>query len=112
MPIPNGRDRLRKAIETGESEWTVAEVRSDKGCEFGKWLDDLPPAKKTSERYTGLRSMHAEFHKAASEVLALALSGKKSEASSAMASGSHFRVVSAKLVLDLSDLAKSDEAKA
>ena len=102
------KHRLRQAIETGESEWTVADVRSDKGCEFGKWLDDLPPAKKTPQRYSDLRSLHAEFHKAASEVLTLALSGKKNAAQVAMASGSHFRVISAKLVLDLRDLAKSD----
>ena len=102
------KHRLRQAIETGKSDWTVAEIRVDNRCEFGGWLENLPPSKKTSERYAHLRSLHTEFHKVASEVLALALSGKKKEAQVAMSMGSPFTEVSAQLVLSLSKWAKSD----
>ena len=42
------KHRLREAIKTGESEWTVAEVRADDRCDFGEWLDQLPASKKSS----------------------------------------------------------------
>jgi hypothetical protein len=100
--------RLRQAIETGKSQWTVAEVRADDRCDFGDWLKRLPVSKKMSEPYSDLRSLHAEFHKAASEVLQLALAGKKGEAEAAISMGSHFSQISAKLVLTLSNWAKSE----
>ena len=71
--------RLFQAINTGESDWTVAEIRADDCCDFGDWLKHLPVAKRTSERYARVKSLHTEFHQAASEVLALALAGKKEE---------------------------------
>ena len=100
--------RLFQAINTGKSEWTVAEIRADDRCDFGDWLNHLPVAKRTDERYSRVRSLHTEFHKVASEVLALALSGKKEEAQVAMSMGSPFTEVSAQLVLSLSKWAKSD----
>ena len=39
--------RLRQAIDTGMSDWTVAEVRADDRCEFGEWLRDLPAVAET-----------------------------------------------------------------
>jgi methyl-accepting chemotaxis protein len=102
------KSRLREAIETGKSEWTVADVRADDRCEFGDWLEKFPLSKKTSDRYTHLRSLHTDFHKAASEVLELALAGKKEEAENAMSRGSRFSNTSTELVLTLSKWAKSD----
>jgi methyl-accepting chemotaxis protein len=102
------KHRLRRAIETGTSDWTVAETRQDDRCDFGQWLKDLPLSKKTAERYRELQTMHTEFHEAASEVLALALAGEKEEAQIAMARGSRFADVSAQLVLCLTKWAKSD----
>ena len=102
------KHRLRQAIETGKSEWTVPEVQADDGCEFGDWLKHVPPSEKTSGRYSHLRSLHSEFHKVASEVPALALSGKKDEAQVAMSTGSRFKEITTQLVLTLSKWAKSD----
>ena len=100
--------QLRQAIETGKSEWTVSEVQADDRCDLGEWLDHLPLSKKKSEHYSRLRSLHTNFHKAASEVLALALSGKKEEAQEAISFGSRFTDISSKLTLVLSEWAKSD----
>jgi hypothetical protein len=102
------KHRLRQAIQTGKSEWTVAEVQADDRCDFGDWLKKLSPSKKTSESYRDLRTLHTEFHDAASEVLALALAGKKDEAQVAMSTGSRFTEISTKLVLSLSKWAKSE----
>jgi hypothetical protein len=101
------KHHLRQAIETGQSDWTVAEVRADDRCEFGNWLQNLPPLKKRSERFSCLRSLHTEFHAAAAEVLAMALSGKKKEAQTAMAPGSRFSKISAELTLTLSKWSES-----
>jgi hypothetical protein len=103
------KHRLRKAIDSGECEWTVVEVKQDDRCDFGQWLKKLPLSEKTSEQYRELQQMHTEFHKAASEVLALALAGKKEEAQTAMSQGSHFADISAKLVVSLTKWSKSDK---
>jgi hypothetical protein len=100
--------RLRLAIETGKSEWSVDEVRANNRCEFGGWLERLPAAQKMSDRYTSLRALHTDFHQAASEVLELALAGRKKEAEAAMQSGSRFIDVSTKLVLTLTRWSKTD----
>lgn len=101
---------LREAIETGKSEWTVAEVKANDHCELGNWLKQLPNDKKISERYSHLCSLHADFHDAASTVLALALSGKIKDAQDEIAAGSHFSKISTKLTLTLSQWAKSEIA--
>jgi methyl-accepting chemotaxis protein len=103
--------RLRQAIETGDSEWSVEEVRADDRCEFGGWLERLPAGKKTSERYSSLRALHSEFHEAASEVLELALAGRKQEAGEAMRMGSRFMEVSSRLVRTLSQLSETGSGK-
>ena len=102
------KHQLRQAIETGKSEWTVAEVEADDGCELGDWFEHLPLAKKNSAQFSHLSSLHSEFHQAASEVLALALSGRKEEAKEAISSGSRFTQVSTQLTLALTAWAKSD----
>ena len=105
------KHRLRQAIETSKSEWTVAEVQADDRCDFGDWLKNLPLSKRTSERYRDLRTLHTEFHVAASEVLALALAGKKEQAQVAMSTGSRFAEISTRLVLSLSKWAKTDSVE-
>jgi methyl-accepting chemotaxis protein len=95
--------RLFRAIDTGTSEWTVAQVRLDTRCDFGAWLTSLPLSERLSERWKKVQSLHAEFHAAASEVLELALAGRKEEATAAIALGSRFATISAELTLALTD---------
>ena len=90
---------LRQAIDTGQSEWTVPVVRVDDRCEFGKWLHALPPADQTDEHWKTVKVRHGEFHRAAAEVLGLALSGRRGEAEAAIAPGSKFAEVSKQLTL-------------
>jgi len=92
---------LRQAIETGKSERKAEAVRSDKLCEFGKWLEACSSAEKSTERWTRIRELHAEFHKEAARVLTLALAGRKSEAEATLVLGSHFSKISADLTLAL-----------
>jgi len=98
--------RLREAIRTGESEWTVEKVRPDDQCEFGKWLNALPLAERMMKEWREVKDLHAKFHLAAADVLDSALAGRKSEASTAMAPGGTFADVSTKLVKIISDWKK------
>jgi hypothetical protein len=104
--------RLVQAIKTGESQWTVAEIRADDRCDFGAWLKQLPVGMRLSERYSHINSLHTEFHEAASDVLELALAGKKEEAKAAIALGSRFTGISTELTMALSDWGESEAKKA
>jgi hypothetical protein len=77
----------------------VADVRADVACEFGKWLTALPLSERLSESCKQIRTLHAEFHVLASNVLELAISGRSQEAAAAMALGSRFAVVSSSLTM-------------
>jgi len=77
--------RLRTAITRGQSDFTVADVRCDDQCEFGKWLYDpsLDVATRRGMPYIVVRRLHAEFHECAADVLDQALSGKRDQAEAA-----------------------------
>lgn len=89
--------RLRKAIDTGKSEWTVTAVLQDDQCEFGKWLHSLPATVRATEQWKNVYALHAEFHTVAAGVLDLALKGHREEASAAINLDSRFASVSGKL---------------
>ena len=71
---------LMDAIDTGKSAWRVGDVRSDHACDFGKWLIALPLSDRLSEHAKKVRTLHAEFHGLAADVLEMALAGRKEEA--------------------------------
>lgn len=91
--------RLMEAIDTGQSEWRVDDVRADNACEFGKWLATLSFSERLSSHFKEIHSLHAEFHIQASNVLQLALSRQVPEATKAMALGSRFARVSSQLTM-------------
>ena len=93
--------RLYQAINTGKSEWTVAQVRTDDQCDLGKWLRSLPMSEQQSERYKVIWALHVEFHTIASEVLEMALAGRKEEAKEAIALGTHFSEITTNLTMGL-----------
>lgn len=89
--------RLRSAIDTGKSDYSVANVRPDNLCEFGKWLNTFSAADKNSEQFKKVKDLHAQFHHEAANVIALAVEGKKHEAEIAMSPTGAFTKISAKL---------------
>jgi hypothetical protein len=96
------RNRLHAAIETGTSEFDPEKVAPDNLCEFGKWLYSLPEEDQATDDFKSIKEKHADFHKMASEILSLAVSGKKEEALSYMGAGGKYNGASGKLVLSLS----------
>jgi hypothetical protein len=91
--------RLMEAIDTGKSQWQVADVRTDGACDFGKWLLSLSLSQRLSEHSKKVRALHTEFHGLAADVLELALAGRKEEATAAIALGSRFAAVSSNLTM-------------
>ena len=95
------KQRLLKAIKTGESEWTPAVVCQDNQCEFGKWLYSCSPEEKSSPHFKNVKELHAKFHKSAANVLTLALSKKQSDAEKEIASGSEYATNSGALTKEM-----------
>jgi len=94
--------RLFDAAKTGESEWTLEQIRSYTDCEFGRWLASLSPSERQSEQCKTVVDLHREFHGAASEVLELALRRETDAAQDAIALNSPFSLVSADLTAAMS----------
>jgi Chemoreceptor zinc-binding domain len=91
------KNRLRTAIETGESEFTPGNVSPDNQCDFGKWLYSLSPEEKKSNHWNNVKELHAHLHKVASQTLANALSGNKQLALDALAANGEYTQVTSKL---------------
>ncbi len=89
--------RLRQAIDAGKSDFTPAGVSVDNQCEFGKWLYSLPAGEHQGSNWQKVHDLHAKFHREASRVLGLAVSGKKAEADEGLATGSPFAKISLEL---------------
>lgn len=101
------KSHLRRAIETGNSEFTVAKVRPDNLCEFGQWLLERSGPQRLTEHFKTVRDLHSRFHIEASHVLELALAGRRTEAEAAMAIGSPFANVSSRLTIAMTNWKKS-----
>ncbi len=92
------KQRLTRAIDTGQDLSTPARVRLDNACDFGTWLYAADAATRASSFYPDVKALHATFHQEASKVLELALAGKKAEAGDAMRYGSGYSRASTELV--------------
>ncbi len=100
--------KLRVAINEGTSQFKPETVRTDNQCEFGKWLYGKFPAElKESESFSQIKKLHAEFHREAGSILALALAGKRQEALAGMDANSNIRKCSTALVRSLNSLKSS-----
>ena len=97
------KKRLQDAISTGTSEFKTDIVKRDDACQFGKWLNEISDDVKTTEDFIKIKTLHAEFHKVAGEILGLALSGKKDEALKKLEHGGGYGNISGKLVLALNN---------
>jgi hypothetical protein len=100
--------RIGQLVESGGNEMTPSVAGSDNQCPLGQWLyNGIDSAAKASPHYVTVRDLHATFHKAAGEVVALSASRKRTEALEAMEMGSTFKQASAKLVIALTNWSDS-----
>lgn len=93
------KNELKKAIETGKIEVQISSIRADDQCSFGRWLygPEITEQEKKSVYYEQVRELHAAFHKAASKLVQLVLSGKKDGARRMLDTTGEFTVASAAL---------------
>lgn len=101
--------RLRSAIDTGKSDFNPAVVKTDNGCDFGKWLYTTIEAKdKMSPRYAEIKRLHAEFHTEAGRILLLAVSGQKDAAKKDLENGAgKFLTISSSLTKEMMEWKKT-----
>ena len=92
---------LMSAIETGSPKLSLDQVGSEDACEVGKWLGGagISEAQRNTPEFAACRELHAEFHKAAAEVLRLALAGDRRAAVAALGADSRFARLSSALTL-------------
>ena len=99
--------QLQDAIRKGSSEFSPETVATDNACEFGTWLyGPLAREMDGSPIYAEIKELHARFHHSTAGILALALQGRKTEASSLIGPESEYRQLSGKLVHKLTELRK------
>lgn len=95
------KSRLRQAIDSGRSQWSVEEVAADGDCDLGRWLQSVDPPAEEAERVERIRALHRKFHREAAQVLQLAHGGQRSVANMAMAAGSPFDRLTSELTREL-----------
>jgi len=95
--------RLTLMIEKGDRTLTPEAAATDDQCEFGKWLYlGVTPEVQAQPIYEKVKKLHAEFHKEAGHVLALALGGQRDKAMEAVELMSNFARLSGSLAFALS----------
>lgn len=95
------KSRLRQAIDSGRSQWSVEEIAAEDQCELGRWLKIVEPTAEDAERIEHIRTLHGKFHREAAQVLQLAHGGQRSVANLAMAAGSPFDRLTSELTREL-----------
>lgn len=88
---------LKDAIASGASTVDVARAGDCHACAFGQWLASLPAGERSSVHAKEVAELHAQFHVEAARVLAMALKGKKADATAAMAVDAKYSVTSQNL---------------
>jgi len=81
---------LRVAIDQCQSSHSPEAVREATCCTFGRWLDKRAAELCRFPQFSEARELHVRFHAATSEVLELALAGRREQALARLAEGSAF----------------------
>ena len=97
-------ERLKSAMNTGKSDFKPEVVCKDNACEFGKWIYSDLKNICDEQSFNEIKNLHAKSHKKASEILTLALSGKKDLVIQEITASSELGKLSGKLVLLLKRL--------
>ncbi|MEK6967786.1 MAG: CZB domain-containing protein [Nanoarchaeota archaeon] len=81
--------KLLHAIDNGTSSLDPTFIRPDNNCDFGKWIYDFTPSIAETSFYNEVKALHQQFHKAAANVVELAVVGNNEEAKKSVNSGSY-----------------------
>jgi hypothetical protein len=94
---------LKTAVDTGEIKIQISTIQADNQCSFGRWLygSTITENEKNSSHYQEVLELHADFHKKASEVAQLAISGQKARAMKMLEVNGEFTTASAALTTSM-----------
>lgn len=95
------KKKLQNAVITGNSALTPVLISHHDLCTFGEWLNNLDPECISEDKINKVKKLHIEFHKVASEILNLALTGKKTEALIKLSFQGSFNTAANNLMNDL-----------
>jgi methyl-accepting chemotaxis protein len=84
------KNRLLRAISSGESTITPDAARRDDRCVLGQWLYGDGRRVLNGHEFGAVRSLHASFHAQASELLSWALTGQGERVREAVRRGTRF----------------------
>ena len=102
------KSTFEESVRRGGNSLEVALVAVDNRCTLGRWLHHQSPQPISNPvALQMLVEVHAEFHRAAANVLALAHAGQTREAVRAMSPDHHYGEWSATLVTALKHYAES-----
>jgi hypothetical protein len=93
--------KLKTAIYSGESSYSLPEVEADDRCELGKWLSQISAELKKSPHYAKTLELHHQFHGVAGRIFSLAINGRSTEALKATEANGDITKASASLVREL-----------
>ena len=63
--------RLKQCVDEGRCDASATDALRDDRCELGRWLYALPAEARAERAWSLVRDMHANFHREASEIVAL-----------------------------------------
>lgn len=105
--------RFKEAISTGNINFSVDFVKSDRNCDFGKWIYSINLI--NCEHWRKVVDLHSKFHQTAAKVLELIIQGKTKEAEEMLSLSGEFSQISANLTRSMlswkNSLSKNDKAK-
>lgn len=95
--------RLKQCVDEGRCDASATDALRDDRCELGRWLYALPAEARAERAWSLVRDMHANFHREASEIVALVHAGDASGAREALEPDAPFEVASRRLLELLED---------
>ncbi len=84
--------RLKAAIESGKTDFDIAEIGRDNICAFGQWLrgPTIIIEMRNSVEFIAAVQLHAHFHRCAARVLQYVADGNQARANAMMANMARF----------------------
>ncbi len=96
---------LKLAIRTGKLDTPIEAIKSDRECDFGKWLyrASIIEEHRHSPHYQEILKLHAIFHEKAAIVGKLAISGNEHETEKMLCFNGAFTAASSNLIKAILD---------
>ncbi|MFZ5628707.1 MAG: CZB domain-containing protein [Spirochaetota bacterium] len=90
--------KLLKAVDNRGEGLDAQKIALDNQCVFGRWLySNATEPLRDEAHWQKVRSLHAEFHKTAAEVVTCCQAGEVERAKALIADNSHYALISAEL---------------